>query len=1024
MLHLQEVPMRLRSIPLPGLLLLLLLLAPRPAAGQTTPVEGLRENPPRVHAFTNARVVVAPGRALPSATLVIRDGIIEAVGANVRAPADARVWDMAGRTLYPGFIDAYSAVGMRTTIVPADTVQSRGAVYWNPQVRSVVDAVTEFAADDEAGPAALRAQGFAVANVVPQLGMFRGRTAVMSLGGGTVADRVIRPNVAQSVRMSRDNRLGFTYPTSSMGAMTFIRQTLHDADWHNRARVAYERNPQATRRPEMNPALATIGAALGRQQPLIFEADSEEEAARALTFRDEFPIALWIRGSGAEYRQLERFRGSNAPLILPLDFPRAPQVASTEQALNASLGALRHWQLAPENPARLAGVGVEFALTTDGLEDPARFLTNLRTAVQRGLAADVALAALTTVPARMLGIGNTHGTLEVGRAANVVVASGDLFTSDDAQVQAIFIDGERFEVGAAPATDPRGEWRVASLGPDRFEGTLTLAGTLNQLTGNFAAPGAETRLTTARIGGESAQLQLAFSGEVLGHEGTIRLSGTATETTLAGWGELPTGRRFNWTGERVGEPPATPQAARAGSSNGSDNGGVNGERRATSFLALPELRPSMEYGRAGIPAQPQNVLVRNATVWTMGPQGVLQNADVLVTRGRIARVGQNLQAPAGATLIDGTGKHVTPGLIDAHLHSGLSGGVNETGSAIVPEVRIGDVLTIDNIWMYRQLAGGLTTAHVMHGSANPIGGQNQHIKLRWGALPDELKFEGAPRTVKFALGENVKRRTNRYPDTRMGTEQIIRDHFMAAREYERTWREWERRRQGVPPRRDLRMEALVDIMNGDILVMSHAYRQDEMLMLMRVAEEFGFRIHAFHHGVEAFKLAPELAAHGAAAVVWSDWGGFKIEAYDNTTYNARVLIDGGVLTSLHSDDSQIATRMNWEAAKMLRTGLNEEQALALVTINTARVLGIADRVGSLEAGKDADFVIWSANPLSTTTRAEQTWVDGRRYYDIDEDRQLREQVERDRATIIQHILTLPPSEQEQAPQQRRWPGGN
>jgi imidazolonepropionase-like amidohydrolase len=1002
--------------------LLLSLLLPAAAAAQTTPVEGLRENEPRVHAFANARIVVAPGRVLPNATLVIRNGIIEAVGANVQAPADARVWDMAGRTLYPGFIDAFSDVGMRTEIVPADTAQSRGAVYWNPQVRSWVDAVAEYAADDDAATAALRSQGFAVVNVVPQIGVFRGRTAVISLGDGTVADRVVRPNVAQAVRMSRDNRLGSTYPTSSMGAMTFIRQTLHDADWHGRARAAYERSPQGLQRPETNAALAAIGAALGRQQPLIFEAASEEEVLRALTFRAEFPIALWIRASGGEYRMIEQFRGFDAPLIVPVDFPLAPQVASTEQALNASLGALRHWQLAPENPARLARAGVEFALTSDGLEDRARFLPNVRTAVQRGLAPDVALAALTTVPARMLGIANTHGTLEVGRVANVVIASGDILTSDDARVEAVFVDGQRFEVTAPRGADPRGEWRVASLGPDRFEGTLTLSGTLTQLSGTFTAPGAETRLTTARLSGESDQLQLAFDGVVLGHEGTIRLSGTATESTLAGWGELPTGRRFNWTGERVGAAPAPDATPRASAGNGA-NGGPNGGA-STGFLELADRRPSMEYGRAGIPEQPQNVLVRNATVWTMGPQGVLENADVLVTRGRIARVDRNLQAPAGAVVIDGTGRHVTPGLIDAHLHSGLSGGVNETGSAIVPEVRIGDVLTIDNIWMYRQLAGGLTTAHVMHGSANPIGGQNQHVKLRWGALPEELKFEGAPRTVKFALGENVKRRTNRYPDTRMGTEQIIRDHFMAAQEYQRTWQEWERNRRGVPPRRDLRMEALVDIMNGDILVMSHAYRQDEMLMLMRVAEEFGFRIHAFHHGVEAYKLGPELAAHGAAAVVWSDWGAFKIEAFDNTTYNARVLVDAGVLTSLHSDDSQIASRMNWEAAKMLRTGLSEEQALALVTINTARVLGIADRVGSLENGKDADFVIWSANPLSMEARAEQTWIDGRRYFDIHEDRQLREQVERERALIIQSILQLPPSQQQQAPQQRRWPGGN
>jgi imidazolonepropionase-like amidohydrolase len=476
---------------------------------------------------------------------------------------------------------------------------------------------------------------------------------------------------------------------------------------------------------------------------------------------------------------------------------------------------------------------------------------------------------------------------------------------------------------------------------------------------------------------------------------------------MYGWGELPDGRRFNFTAERIGDAPTTGGNGAGRSGPNSQDGDANtAGASARAELELPVLRPSMEYGRTTPPAQPENVLVRNATIWTQGSQGTLQTADMLVTRGKIARIGQNLQAPRGAVIVDATGKHVTPGLIDAHLHSGASGGINEGGGAIVPEVRLGDMITMNEIATYRQLAGGLTTAHVMHGSANPIGGQNQLVKLRWGLPPDSLKLANAPRTVKFALGENPKRRENRYPDTRMGTEQIIRDHFLAAREYQAKWRAWEAsNKQGVPPRVDLRMQALVDIMNGDILVMSHAYRQDEMLMLMRIAEDFGFRIKAFHHGVEAYKLGPELAAHGAAAVVWSDWGAFKIEAYDNTTYNARVLTDAGVLVSLHSDNEQIASRMNWEAAKMLRTGLTKEQALALVTINTARVFGIDDRIGSLEAGKDADFVIWNADPLSTTTHAEQTWIDGRKFFDIEEDKQLRERAERERAQIIQLILS-------------------
>jgi imidazolonepropionase-like amidohydrolase len=988
----------------------LLVLLPGLALSQTAPTVGLRENAPAVHALTNARIVVAPGRVLPNATLVIRNGVIEAVGPTVRPPADARVWDMSGRTLYPGFIDAYADVGQRTQLPEAERENVRGAIYWNPQVRSWLDAVADFSADDGDRASTLRSQGFTLAMAVPRIGMFRGQTAVVSLGEGTVADRVIRANVAQSLSLTRDNQAGGGYPTSAMGTMAFIRQTMHDADWHARAHAAYQRSPQGVQRPETNAALQALVPALRGEQPLLIETRSEEEALRALAFARDFSgMRLWLRGSGGEYRMLDQFRAANIPLILPVNFPQAPDVSRPENALNLSVSQLRHWQLAPENPARLAAAGVRFALTTDGLGNQrGQFLGNVRRAVERGLTPEQALAALTTTPAELLGVSRTHGTLEVGKVANVVVASGDVFSSNTARIESVFVDGRRFEVGTAAGADPRGQWRVTAVGPERVEGTLTLSGTQQQLTGNFTPTGgSETRLTTARVTGEAPQVYITFSGEGLGHEGTIRMSGAATATALHGWGELPTGRRFNWVAERVGDAPAGAGRGPNAEANGTDGtgvGGAAGTRPAVRSFLTDDRVPAMEYGRAGIPAQPRHVLVRNATIWTQGPQGRLQNADLLVTEGRVVRVGQNLQAPAGAEIIDGTGKHVTPGLIDAHIHSGVSGGVNETGNAIVPEVRIGDILTIDNIWMYRQLAGGLTTAHVMHGSANPIGGQNQHIKLRWGALPDQLKFEGAPRTVKFALGENVVRSPNRYPNTRMGVEQIIRDHFLAAREYERTHRDWQRSRQGPQPRIDLRMQALVDILNGDILVMSHAYRQDEMLMLMRLAEEFGFRIHAFHHGVEAYKLGPELAAHGAAAAVWSDWGAFKVEAFDNTTYNARILMDAGVLTTLHSDDSQIASRMNWEAAKMLRTGISEEDALALVTSNTARVLGIHNRVGSLESGKDADFVIWNGSPLSTETRVEQTWIDGRRYFDINEDRQLREQVERERSQLIQAIM--------------------
>ena len=973
-------------------LLALLFLAPVPAwaqqASRTEPVTALRDNPPGVHAFTGARIVVSPGRVLDNATLVVRDGVIEAVGTGVAVPADARVWRMEGQTLYPGFIDAHADLGFNSA--PEEGERDAGPVHWNPQVRAYFSAASDFR-DDAERRAALRTQGFTTAHAVPQLGIFRGQTAVLSLRDGAAGERVIRADVAQSLSLGPSSELGDGYPNSPMGAIALVRQTLLDADWYIRVWDAYRATPAGNHAPETNAALAALRGVVQREEPLLVEARSEEDVLRARAIADEFPVTLWLRGSGEDYRIADVLASANTPLIVPLGFPEAPDVQTPERALDVGLDVLRHWYLAPENPARLAAAGVQFSLTADGLDDD-EFLENLRTAVERGLARDVALAALTVNPARMLGIEARQGTLEVGKLANIVAVEGDLF-AEDAVIRDVWVEGERYAINADPAVDPRGEWVVTSSDDPRLNGRLTVEGTLSRLRGSMTVNGQEVTLSDVEAGTEAGRLHVAFPGTALGGDGVVRLSASVTGDEAFGWSTLPDGATPSWRARRSGGA-----AAQGGNGNGNGDGARTG-----ATLRLADIRPAMAFGRERLPEQPRQVLVRNATVWTQGPQGRLENADLLVTEGKVTRVGQNLSAPAGATVVDATGKHVTPGLIDAHVHTSTSG-TNEGGFAIVPEVRMGDVVTHNSIDMYRQLAGGLTLGHVMHGSANPIGGQNVFLKMRWGALPDQLKLADAPRTVKFALGENPKRRVGRYPDTRMGTQEIIRDHFMAARDYERRWQEWEAKREGLPPRRDLRMEALVDILNEELRVQSHGYRQDEFLALIRLAEEFDFSIQALQHALEAYKIAPELAASGVAAVVWSDWSSFKVEAYDGTPYNAKILLDAGVLTSLHSDDGTISSRMNWEAGKMLRTGIGEEDALSLVTSRTAAVFGLQDRVGSLQPGLDADFVVWNGHPLSQFSRAEQTWIDGRKYFDIAEDMERRRQVEQERAQLIQLVL--------------------
>lgn len=444
---------------------------------------------------------------------------------------------------------------------------------------------------------------------------------------------------------------------------------------------------------------------------------------------------------------------------------------------------------------------------------------------------------------------------------------------------------------------------------------------------------------------------------------------------------------------------------------------------ARTFGAM-DLPRAMDLEPYPLPeATPEQTLIRNGTVWTLESQGILENADVLINDGRIVAIGRGLTAPRDALVIDATGKHITPGIIDAHSHSATEDlNVNEGVYSVSSEVRIRDILDVRSPDIYRQLAGGVTTIHVLHGSANTIGGQNVIMKMRWGArTPDELVFEDAPPTIKFALGENVKQsafagpgfgggnRNARYPATRMGVAALIRSSFQRAARYRDEWQRYEslsgrQQRKAAPPRRDLQLEALAEILEGTRFVHTHAYRADEILMLMRLADEIGFKVDTFQHVLEGYKVADEMAAHGASGSTFSDWWSFKMEAYDAIAYNAVMMDRRGVLTSLNSDDANLARRLNYEAAKMQRYGgLDPERALAMVTINPARQLHIENRVGSLSEGKDADVVIWNGNPLSVFTLAETTFVDGRVRFSREADIAHRERVTRARELLIADV---------------------
>jgi len=397
-----------------------------------------------------------------------------------------------------------------------------------------------------------------------------------------------------------------------------------------------------------------------------------------------------------------------------------------------------------------------------------------------------------------------------------------------------------------------------------------------------------------------------------------------------------------------------------------------------------------------IPVPPAGALVAitNATIMTAS-HGTIERGTIVIRNGKIVEVGANVQVPAGARVIDGTGKYVTPGIIDAHSHSAVEG-INEGTQSSTAEVRIEDVLRQDGVSLYRQLAGGTTTLNILHGSANTIGGQNAVVKLRFGLPVDSLRFAGAPPGIKFALGENVRQSSrsspSRYPRTRMGVEDFLRDMFTRAREYQRDWKAydatraaWERSKRGaapVPPRKDLELDALVEVLDGTRLVHCHSYRADEILMMLRIAKEFNFRVATFQHVLEGYKVADEIAAAGSGASTFADMWGYKLEAWDAIPHNAALMAERGVLVTINSDSDERARRLYQEAAKAIRFGgASEETALRMITLNAAMQLGIDKQVGSIDVGKDADLAIFNGHPFAPASRVDMTLIEGRVFFD-------------------------------------------
>ncbi|GAB4029372.1 amidohydrolase family protein [Spirosoma jeollabukense] len=965
------------------------------AAAQTTfPRNGVYDERPGIYAFNNATIVVDPQTTLQNATLLIRDGRIEAVGTNVSLPAGAVVADLKGKRIYPALIDIDSDYGMPELTrtggpgggrggVPQLESNKKGAYYWNQAIQPENDASMIFKANPTKADE-LRKLGFGAVLTHQHDGIARGTGALVTLADDRENIVVLKPNVTAHYSFSKGSS-GQQYPNSMMGVVALIRQAMYDADWYKKGGSKEQANMSLE--------------AFNRNQalPAIFEANDKLGIIRADKIGDEFGVQYIIRSSGDEYQRIDEVKATGASLIVPLNFPQAYDVEDAWDADNVSIAELKHWEMAPMNAGFLAKAAVPFALTTAGLKNKADFWANLRKAIDNGLSEEKALAALTTVPAKLIRVDDQLGTLRKGRLANFIITSGNLFSADNV-IYENWMRGKQYIVTNKDAADFRGTWNMT-------------VGTQSNLKLNITGKSIEKPDYQILIDTVKITPKVALSGDLISIQvqldkkkpGTTRLTGYRTGTTIKGDGETPDGKLITWSAERSGTAPASTSAT-----------STTAAPASTTALATV-MYPFVGMGNAQKP-KAETVMIRNATVWTNEKDGILTGADVFVTGGKISKVGKGLPVPADVKVIDGTGKHLTSGIIDEHSHIALMS-INEGGQSSSAEVRMADVINPDDINIYRQLAGGVTASQLLHGSANAIGGQSAIVKLKWGEPAEGMLIKGADGFIKFALGENVKQANypnpgvlTRFPQSRMGVEQVYMDHFTRAKEYAAGWAAYNKlsakeKAAAIAPRRDIELDALAEILANKRFITCHSYVQSEINMLLKVADSLHFKVNTFTHILEGYKLADKMAKHGAGGSSFADWWAYKMEVHDAIPYNAALMHRQGVTVSINSDDAEMARRLNQEAAKTVEYGgMTEEDAWKMVTLNPAKLLHLDSHMGSVKVGKDADLVLWNASPLAIYARPEITMIDGAIYFSLRDEDPKRDAMQAERGRLIQKML--------------------
>jgi imidazolonepropionase-like amidohydrolase len=960
-------------------ILFLFFVLPFTFFAQIKPMNGVQNSKPNFIALTHATIYVSPTEVLNDACIILKDEQIVAVKKNNSIPKEAYEINCEGKYIFPSFIEVNTSVGIAK---PTNNSPEKGA-YWNPSIHPEFSASNQYSIDEK-GLQELQKMGFGFAVSHLNDGIARGTGLLVSTSTSKQRTPIILPTVGQFFSFNKGTSQ-VNYPSSQMGSIALLRQFFLDANWY-----------KTTKEKEYSSSLERYNQL--NDLPIIFQSNDKLEIVRAAKIANEFNLSFNFIGAGNEYELGTQLKSIKSTIVLPLNFPEPYDVKDPYVARQIPLSDLKNWELAPSNPAILAQNGLDICFTSAGIKSPEQFWKNIQLAIKRGLPLETALSALTLQPAKMLKIDQQIGTLEKGKKASFLIYSKNPFVESANLL-------EKWDLGQQVILDRQESAKIGGkfnllIADHTFP--IEISEKEGKHTANLKVSDSISKPIFIQV--VDKDLTLQFNTSAMKVKGSLNLHGKINEKlgVLEGDGTLADGTWVKWSAIRNEKQKLPEDSPKKLPEDSLDLGAI--------------WFPNLAYGAVKTP-QKETIIIENATVWTNEKEGILKDATLVIENGKLKFVGSQSAArsyarPLNPCVINAKGMHVTSGIIDEHSHIAIDKGVNEGGQAITAEVNIGEVLQSDDINIYRQLAGGVTAAQLLHGSANPIGGQSALIKLKWGVNPDELLIPNAPKFIKCALGENVKQsnwgdyNSNRFPQTRMGVEQVFIDGFNRAKSYQNEWNAFKNgKSNGEQPRKDLELDVLVEILNGQRNITCHSYVQSEINMLMHVADSMGFKINTFTHILEGYKLADKLLKHGVGASTFSDWWAYKFEVNDAIPYNAAMMAAQGLTVAINSDDAEMGRRLNQEAAKSVKYGgMSEEDAWKMVTLNPAKLLHLDDRMGSLKAGKDADVVIWSANPLSIEAKVQTTIIDGIIYYDAKRDQELRERNTRERARILNKLL--------------------